>query len=250
MSTPQHSTFRRPGFILAAVIIVAIIILGVLAVILLTRHPTTTPAGAAPSTVTSAPSSEAPTGSADASVCGLEGLTRSGTLDSAPAVDQWQYEGTVAYPTSKTFGPGRTDSQGIRTCFQHTPAGALYMAASTVAAASDPDRSKVAAWAPEAISSGKYRDQLLSGVGSTTSTSDESVRYHIVGFHVLTYSASAATVDIALQVSGSGKTFDASAVYYLVWQDGDWKANADMQSPFSFSTIADLSGYVMWGSNG
>ncbi|MFT8395949.1 hypothetical protein [Propionibacterium sp.] len=250
MSTPQHSTFRRPGFILAAAVIVAIVILGVLAVILFNRHPAAAPAGAAPSTVTSPPVTEQSPRSADASVCGLSGLVRSGTLTTAPTVDQWQYEGTVAYPTNKKYGPGRTDEQGIRTCFQHSPTGALYMAANTVAAASDPDRSKVAAWAPEAISSGTYRDQLLSGVGSTTSTSDESVRYHIVGFHVLTYSMSAATVDIALQVSGSGKTFDASAVYYLVWQDGDWKANADMQSPFSFSTIADLSGYVMWGSNG
>lgn len=241
----QQNPFARPGFIVGAVVVAALIVAAVfLTVLNLNRGNEATPPSSQPQATSDAAPSPISTGDAGgASVCGLSGEKMSGTVTTAPSA-VWAYQGTVAYPTSPTIGAGDTAPEGYPFCFQHSPEGALFAAATSLAAASNPEISN--AWAQYALSEGTYRDSLLSSAGATSDGS--GVRLQVVGFRVLAYDGDTARVDLAVRGSSQGQTITASVVYSLVWQDGDWKINANVAEPFDFATIPDTSGYTAWAA--
>jgi len=237
---PQNP-FTRPGFITATVVVAIILILGILVVVRTagSNDPAAAPTGGADpgASVTPDPSEAA----AEPSVCGLDGEVLSGSLTSAPDA-KWEYQGTVAYPTSTTYGPGETTADGVRYCFQHSPAGALFMAANAITQGSDPAVS--AAWADQVLAEGPFRDQLLTDVGAGSS---EGTRLRLAGFRILSYDGETARVDLGVVGSSSGQAVTLSGVYELVWQGGDWKISTDVQAPLDMATIPDLAGYITWG---
>ena len=241
----SRSPFTRPGFLVAAALVVAIVAVGVvLGVLNATRAgddpPATSPTTAGPGTsATTPPTDEPPT---DESVCGLEPGDSEGTLSSAPETE-WQFQGTTAYPTSPTYGPGATDENGVRYCFQNSPEGALFMAANAIPQGSDPSKSFT--WADYAVAEGSYREQLLGEMSDTSST--EGRRLSVVGFRLLNYDGETARVDLAVRGSLDGQTTTFSGVYELVWQAGDWKISADVSQPLDLATIPDTAGYITWG---
>lgn len=243
----QQNPFTRPGFIVGAVVVVALIVAAiVLTVLNLNRDDDA--ATPAPDTSSSATSSAAPSPepsgvAGGASVCGLEGEELSGTVTTAPAAE-WAFVRTVAYPTSPEFGPADTGSEGYPTCFQHSPQGALFAAATALAVPAD--SALVQPWIDHALSEGTYRDALLSDVGGNTGSS--GVRMQLVGFRMLSYDGETARVDLAVRGSSEATTVTASAVYELIWEDGDWKINSNIANPFDFATIPDTSGYIPWGA--
>lgn len=240
----QKSPFTRPGFIAAAAVVAVIV---VCAIILIIVNATRGDSEPAPSPSTSAPSASptasSPAASGDESVCGLEGVKLSGTITVAPQAT-WAYEGTTAYPTSPTYGPGQTDPTGFRYCFQHSPEGALFAAANALAAPTDPATSS--AWAQYFLAPGPNRDSLLaqsaSGPSSTTGT-----RLTVAGYRVLSYDGNTARIDVGGTGSASGTEITFSAVYSLVWVDGDWKASTETANPIDFAGIPNLAGYTTWG---
>lgn len=236
----NQSPFTRPGFIAAALVVAVIVIAGIVVGGLKgTGHRA--PASSPPPSSPAAASSSA--GSPDASVCGLKGTTLSGSVTSAPPVDEWQYQGTTAYPVSHTAGPGRTDTTGVRTCFQHSPAGAVFAAANAVAQGTDSGTAH--AWLNYFVT-GPARDDFLS-TSSGTSTA-AGARVQITGFRLLSYDAAAATVDMAVRGSSAGQSVDLSMVYQLVWESGDWKLTvADASTPIDVATLPALTGYILWG---
>ena len=175
-SNENASPFGRPGFIAAAVTVAVIVVLAVvLAIVNASRGddgPVTPPTSAAPTptgagTGTGTPSATQP--DAEASVCGLDGVELDGRLTSAPAVDEWQYQGTTAFPVSRTYGPGATDPDDFRYCFQHSPEGALFAAASAIAGSDNPT-----AWGEYFLSSAvEDRDALL---GDDSGAPDSTTR--------------------------------------------------------------------------
>lgn len=243
----QQNPFTRPGFIVGAVVVAALIVTAiVLAVLNLNRDNDAAPPAPEPSS--SAPSSAAPSPepsgvAGGTSVCGLEGVEMSGNVTTAPAAE-WAFVRTVAYPTSPEFGPADTGSEGYPMCFQHSPQGALFAAATALAVPAD--SALVQPWIGYALSEGPYRDALLSEVGGNTDSS--GVRLQVVGFRMLSYDGETARVDLAVRGSSEGTTVTASTVYELIWQDGDWKVNANVANPFDFATIPDTSGYIPWGA--
>jgi hypothetical protein len=88
-----------------------------------------------------------------ASVCGLEGEKLSGTVTTAPAAE-WKFQDVYAYPTSTTFGPGETARRATRSCFQHSPEGALF-AAANVTIIGGPADQLVKPWIEYALSEGR-----------------------------------------------------------------------------------------------
>jgi hypothetical protein len=48
---------------------------------------------------------------------------------------------------------------------------------------------------------------------------------------VLAYDGDSARVDIAFRGSSNGQSVTGSAVYELVWADGDWKLDASKSEP-------------------
>lgn len=240
----QQSPFTRPGFIIAAIVVAIIVVLGIVVGMNATRDqaspsPTTEPTDVAALTDEPSPVAGGP------SVCGLDG-EELGTarLTSAPAVDEWQYQGTVAYPVSAEFGPGETDPAGFRYCFQHTPEGALFAAANALATGTD--QRLVPAWIDYFVAPGPYREQFLNEA-SNSSTPTMSARLRLAGFRLLSYDGESARIDLAVQASANGSDVTLSMIYNLVWSDGDWKLSAESDSPLDVATIPDVAGYVTFG---
>lgn len=240
----QQNPFARPGFVVGAVVVAALIVAGVfLTVLNLNRGNDAAPPAPDPSssaTSSAAPSPTASGGAGGASVCGLEGQVLSGTLTTAPAAT-WAYQDVFAYPESPTYGPAATAPQGYRYCFQHSPEGSVFAAGNMLIGLFGSPDSR-AALLEYALTNGSYRDRLLSEVGSSTS----DVRTSIAGFRLLSYDGSSARVDIAFRSTTQGQTVNGSAVFDLVWWQGDWKINADNAEPFRLAQLPDTSGYVNW----
>lgn len=239
----ERSPFLRPGWIASAAVLAAVLVMGLVAAVYSATRADPAPAPSVASspalTGTSAPTTS-PAAAAE-SVCGLAGITTEGTLATAPKAT-WQYQGTTAYPTSPTYGPGETKKSGVRYCFQHSPEGALFAAANAVVQGSDPSVSEE--WGQYVLGQGEYRDQLLGQLGSTSTS--EGRRMNIVGFRILSYDGSSARVDLAIRASAKAEAVALSGVYELVWQDGDWKISADVPAPLDVSSVPDLAGYVAW----
>lgn len=240
----KQSPFTRPGYIAAAVVVALIVLCAIILIIVnLTRGdsssppaPSTSMPSASPSTSTAAPSGEA-------SICGLAGVELDGIVTAPPAAT-WAYEGTTAYPTSPKYGPGKTAAEGYRYCFQHSPTGALFMAANAVAVSSD--ESARTAWGKYVLGEGKFRDELLAQQGSNSTPA--GTRIQISGFRMLNYDGKSASVDLAMTYSSETGTITVSGVYSLVWQDGDWKLSADTMTPLDVAPIPNVAGYTPWGS--
>lgn len=242
----EQNPFTRPGFITAALVIAIIVVLGiVLALVNATRgdepDPVTSPTP--DQAATSTPTAAQPTGDANSrSICGLKGEKLDGTLTVAPETE-WTFVGNVAAPNSGAHGPGAVHAEGFPYCFQRTPEGALFAAANAVALGASPENR---AWLEYFTGLGPHRDALI-GEGSGGESSDGS-RLRIAGFRLLAYDGSTARVDIAGEGSTTSGSVTFSTIYELVWQDGDWRLSADTPTPFNFSTIPNLVGYVPWGS--
>lgn len=250
----EKSRFTRPGFIVGALMVSLIVVLGVVFGVWQAsgNEPEPNTAPPSPASSSSVTSSAAPTnensakakggsGSDSDSVCGLDGEVLTGKIAEAPAAE-WEYQGTVAYPTSEKHGPAKTNDAGVRYCFQHSPEGALFAAANAVAQGSyDPE----GAFINHFLSlNTPNRTELLVPSGSSD-TSD--TRMSIVGFRLLSYEGATAAVDIAARVTSSGKTIYVSAIYNLAWEDGDWKLlPVDGSDPLPFVPIPDLVGYTSW----
>ena len=245
--TNQQSPFTRPGFLVAAAFVVILVVVGIVLGVNATTRDSDEPGIASPSSAdsTSEPSATAPSEDAtEAGACRVEGETLEGSLSTAPAVE-WQYQGTMAFPTSDEFGPTQTTAEGVRTCFQRSPEGALLAAANGAAQATDGE--SIEAWLEYFLAEGPNREAVLgAGPGSGSDTS--GVRVQIAGFRMLNFDGDTASVDVALRASIDGQTITMSSVYALVWENDDWKmAVQDPDSPVDFATIPDLSGYVPWG---
>lgn len=239
----EQSPWTRPGFIVAAVVVVIIVVVG----IVLGLRGMSGNDDAAPAPTSSgdpappSPTATAPVSGQDASVCGLDGEKLSGTLPKAPAAE-WAYQGVIAYPKSPEFGPGITDASSVRTCFQHSPEGALFAAANAIAQGSDPATAEP--WLNAALSDGANRDRFLSEAGAQGTS---GMRLELAGFRLLAYDGDTARVDLGYQVSADGQAGAVSAVTELVWQNGDWKVRADLDAPLDVAPVPDLAGYVSWG---
>lgn len=241
--TTQQSPFRRPGWIAAAVVVgllaTAAVVVWIVSSLSPSNDPEPAPAPSTSSTSAPAPSEGAEGGS---SVCGLDLVEMSGTLDTAPATT-WDYAGTTPFPVSEKFGPADTTDSGIKMCFARTPEGAALAASAGVAYLLNADT--VQPWREYALAAGPIRDQLLS----TPSTSEGSpeIRNEVTAFRLLSYDGDSARVDVGVTVTGNGKTGYLSAVIPLVWEDGDWKVNySESDLTARPAQLPNLAGYIYW----
>ena len=240
MASDETSTpWAQPKFLIAAVVVIALVILGV--VLALSGRDEPGGRSSTPTTTSSATAS-APVNAGAESVCGLPGYADSGTLTTAPEAE-WLFQGTTAYPTSSEYGPGATSPEGVRYCFQHTPAGALFAAANAMVQGGDP--AVAGEWLDYVVADGPYREQIASSQEAADSADS---RINIAGFRLLAYNGDSARVDLAVRATSGTSTILVSGVYELVWRDGDWKISADVAEPLNVASIPDLAGYVAWGA--
>lgn len=242
--TGQENPLARPRFLVAGVVVLLIVALGG---VLIIRNAQSRDVAeqlpvesSRPSITAPPPSSTSATGS---SVCGLDEPRIQKPVTKAPAVG-WEYDGTIAYPTSPEYGPGEKAPEGYRYCFQHSADGALIMAANAVVQGSNPKTGS--SWAEYALGDGPYKDQLSEEIGSASGA--DGTRMKVVGYRILDFTGQAARVDLGINVSSQNEVLFVSAVYELKWQDGDWKLSADVPNPLDIATIPDVAAYIPWGS--
>lgn len=234
-----RSPFGRPGFVVAAAAVAGLVVLA-LVLVLTDDDGADAPSDADPV------ATAGPSGDPDAeSVCGLEGEDLDGRLTSAPDVDAWEYQGTIAYPVSEEYGPADTTAAGVRSCFQRSPEGALLAAANALAQASDAELAP--AWADYFLGVGEHRAEWIANAGGSASAEPSGVRLTVAGFRLLDYTGSTARVDLGVDAVTDGARSTNSYVYELVWQDGDWKLDAGAVQPLNHAVVPDLAGYVDWG---
>lgn len=246
-SEEQQSPFTRPGFIVSAVVVAVVLVLGAIVgtvgVVNATRdEPTAAPTTTSSEEGTERPSEPTEEPAAGASVCGLEGEVLEGTVDEAPAAE-WEFQGTIGYPTSDEFGPGKTDENGVRSCFQHSPEGALFMAANAMSQSSYPETYEP--WLRYALSEGPNREALLAEDAAPSDM--QGTRMQITGYQVLDYSGDAATIDLLASVTTEGQSAEVSAVMRLVWENGDWRVDSNQAEGVDVGTATSTAGYTAWG---
>jgi hypothetical protein len=236
-STTASNPFTKPGFIIAAALVVALIAATVI-IFLLPKGQGNAQPDPAPAESSSTAAAVASTSTAGASSCGLPATSET-ALGTAPET-KWELVGTMAAPTDPKVGPGEIDDQGIRSCFAHTPTGALYAAVNLWALGSDP--SKEPAIAERLAAKGPGRDAGMKAPPTTAPAS--TLKVQVAGFNV-SYTANQALVELAFKANNGGL---ASVRTTLLWQDGDWKGVvADSGKPLEEPRqIRDLSGFILW----
>lgn len=240
-SPQERNPFTRPGFVVAAALI-GLLVIGGLIMWLSGALTQPTNGQTLSETTATPPASPTPELAGGESVCGLGGVATTGAAETPPQVE-WTTVGNFPVPGSDEAGPGETTEDGLRTCYQRTPEGALvaainYLGAGTDARLIGPVNEYAPAKGPgrkAAIESARE----YSGAGS--------VRAQVVGYQVLNYDGTAAKIDLALQAeTGQYSSF----VYDLIWEDGDWKIvlTDEGTAPTQPSQIAELDRYVQWGA--
>jgi hypothetical protein len=242
-SSTERSPFTKPGFIISAALVVALIA-AVVVIFFLPKADSTAPPAPASS---SAAASSAPSESADAagkSVCGLPSSTET-ALGAAPK-SKWELVGKMAAPTDpKTFGPGLTDDSGFRSCFAHSPTGAVYSAVNLVALGSSKSQQMNIKLADKLMTPGAGRDAAKQQATTLDPSTGSSDTVQVRGFLLKSYMPTEANVDLAFQTSG-GKLFHA--VLPLQWLDGDWKVKVSDAGQLinDVAPLSDMSGFIAW----
>lgn len=260
----DRSPFTRPGFLVAGLVVAIILVFAV--VLVATNAARSNSESNSESAVAVSPISDVSTSTestqppgqssensnasaSDKSVCGLKGEVLSKErLPIAPESDGWDYQGKVAYPVSKEFGPGAYDETGnYRYCFQHSPTGAVYAAVNAVAQGTEPERA--GPWLKYFVAKGPHRDDFLALGPGEGSSDSQGVRLRVVGYILQNYTGQKATVDVGIQAIYEGKESNLSMIYNLVWEDGDWKmVVSDPKTPIDVAAVPDFAPYVRWGA--
>ncbi|MBT1003969.1 hypothetical protein KIH31_15375 [Paenarthrobacter sp. DKR-5] len=244
-STSESSPFTKPGFIIAAALVV-VLIATTLVIFLLPKDRNN--AQAAPGTAqssTSAPMTSPGTApAADESICGLPSSPDT-ALGTAPKT-KWELVGRMATPTDPaTFGPGVTDASGFRSCFAHSPTGALYAAMNVAALGSSGSRELEKKLADKLLVPGTGRDAALREINAGSSSAGNGTTIQVQGFLIKSYTDSEADVDLAFKTDTGAL---GHTTLSMRWMNGDWKVKpADDGVTFSsVSQLSDLSGFILW----
>jgi hypothetical protein len=239
--------WTRPGFI-AATGVIALIATAALAFVAFPPHhapapDTTAPIPASPARTAAATIAKA-TGSD--SVCGLPAGGQ--TIPTTPAANtRWELVGTTAAPTAPTtFGPG--SKTGLRSCFAHSPTGALYALVNYIAEADDP-ASDPTAFGGLVVKGPSRTEAIGQKTANKAQLGDPNTRIQVAGFAYLNYATTDAVIDIALRVTTApGQMGYVHVPQTMHWEDGDWKSapGPDGQIYDKTKPLSDLDGYVIW----
>ena len=251
-SSEEQSPFGR-GFIAASIVIGAVVVCG--AVLLIgsfgSSGSAASPAAQAKqqAVVPTEPARSEP--AAPATPVNSRSVNSTGCNRSAgdqsvpqqpPAVDGWEVSSRIVVPRSSGFGPARTDADGFRRCFAHSPTGAVYAAYSAYAAMADQD--KVVATARKLMVPGPGTDALIHELQTDQSASGYTVP-QLAGYRVIDASPDRVSLMLATSVNSAYMSLTLT----LVWHDGDWRlqppaAGEPVGAPFA--QHRDLSDFVAW----
>lgn len=230
-ATPSEN--RSPfntWYVWAGILLVVIVVAAIVVAVSTSGHDTKPSSG---------PTTSQPIADSD-SVCGLPAGDQSIPTTAAPTT-KWVLVGTVAAPDApKTIGPGKL-VDGLRTCFAHSPVGALYATANFYAQASSP--SLAAAALHYFVVPGPGRDAAEAVDKASPPAGASGIQ--LVGFQVRQYQGNSAIVDVVVRNSNGALV---SFVTSLSWVAGDWRIDVQNngQPPVAPAQVNNLSGYLPW----
>ncbi|WP_104118299.1 hypothetical protein [Arthrobacter sp. B1805] len=243
----HNAWWTKPTFIISAIAVVLLIGMGIILFTFLGNKEG--PEAAPPvQPQTNSPTATASESVPGESVCGLE-ATGGTTLTSAPDDVEWEFLGGVAAPKSVEHGPGLVDEQtGVRSCYSHTPEGALLSVTGMLAASGDPELLVATARALSLEGPGKdlnmerYERQINS-----TGSAAPPIKFE--GFRLLSYDEDQATVEVVVSGDSGSELLYLTSSLIVEWHQGDWhvKYKDDGTSGPVQGQISDLSGYAPWG---
>ena len=232
-----QNPLTKPKFIISAVVVALLVALGI--IFALTPKGTETiasPAGTSAPATTGGPVN-AP---AEPSVCGLPDGDQSKPV-TPPSNTKWELVGKFAVPTSpQGFGPGNTTEDGVRTCFAHSPNGALYAGVNMITLGSSGRGDLLAKYL---IADGPERDKMLREETAAPPQTSETAAFQVSGFKIVDYSNNRAVVEYGL-TTANGSSGSVSVV--MQWQNGDWKWVVPPAGQSQVQQLSDLSGFIPW----
>jgi hypothetical protein len=164
----------------------------------------------------------------------------------APAAVTWQFEGEMLVPIQAAAGPASTSANGVRSCFAHSPTGAVFAAMVLLGQVQNPEVSLAAL--KTRVLAGPGRDAAIAAARSEIQTPPtEAGDVQFSGFKVLYYPQNATTTVIQIVANLNNKAYGALQIT-MQWSHGDWYAVLQDDGTFNGSVepdiLSSLNGYV------
>ena len=229
----DQNPLTKPKFIISAVVVALIVALGII-LALLPRgggSPTAEPSNPGSTTTSTQPIEAA------ASVCGLPSGDQAKPA-TTPTATKWELVGKIAAPTSPTqYGPGKTEANGLRSCFAHSPTGALFAGANMIVLGSSgrPDL-----LAQHLVVEGPERDKMLAEPPTSAPT---TAPFQIAGYKIVDYAGDRAVIEYGLKAANGSV---GSVPVAMQWQGGDWKWVLPATGMTEARQLSDLNGFISW----
>ncbi|WP_427887417.1 hypothetical protein ACQHIV_31135 [Kribbella sp. GL6] len=169
----------------------------------------------------------------------------------APPAVTWQYEAEMLVPLQAASGPATTGTDGVRSCFAHSPTGAVFAAMVLLGQVQN-----------SAVSVAALNQRVLAGPGKalalaaakedarTPPTDPGSVQFS--GFKVLYYPQNATQAIVQIACNLNNKAFGAIQVT-MQWYRGDWYAVLQDDGTFNGTVepdiLSSLDGYVRFSGS-
>jgi hypothetical protein len=260
MSENDKKSPFGPGFVAACIVVGAVLVCGVLLLVSgpasgrsdASRGTTYSPAtpdrgatqGSPPDGQTGSPARPvAGTGSATdrGAACGLPDGDQT-VPAKAPSADGWEVSRRVVVPRSTAYGPAKTDADGFRRCYAHSPTGALFAAYGAMAALAD--QRQAIPTVQKLMVPGANTEALIRELRQEGSSSDSSAT-QLAGFQLLEAGPDRVTVLLAIPVESAYMSLSLT----LVWYDQDWRVQPPLPgNPVGapFTQHSDLGDFVAW----
>jgi hypothetical protein len=164
----------------------------------------------------------------------------------APIAVSWQFEGKMLIPIQAASGPATTSPNGVRSCFAHSPTGAVLAAMVLLGQIQNPEVAMAALH--NRVYPGPGRDAAIAAAKQTAQTpSTVAGDIQFAGFKVLDYPPNATRAIIQVVADLNNNAYGAMPIT-MRWYHGDWYAELQTDGSFNGSlepdVLTSLSGYV------
>lgn len=169
------------------------------------------------------------------------------TPRSTPTAVTWEFEADMLIPTQQEGGPAVMDSTGVRSCFAHSPTGAVLAALVTLGQIRNPDLT-LAVLRQRFVSNAGLKLALAEGKATPPTPGLTKQVAQFTAFKVMDYLPNRAIISVAVRIDDRNV---ASMPVTMVWADGDWKGVLQTDGSFNGSVEPDLlqsmTGWVRFG---
>jgi hypothetical protein len=232
-SDDAENVWTQPRFVASAVVVGLIVVLGIVLVIT---------GGNGDSTAATPPAESPPAAKAPAASEGCDLPAGDQAVpQETPAGTRWELVGKMIAPTApKTYGPAVV-KDGFRTCFAHSPMGALYATVNFWATGTEKPAAEVLRKlaAPSAARDKGIRASLGDDEPALARTSS----LQVAGFSFSSYSRSRAGIKLAVRAE-NGRLAQIDTT--MLWTRGDWRYEVPLDQRPPTSPLNDLSAFIAW----